>query len=61
VTTDETKVMSYFAKHELEQNKSEITQLLRGIIHNTIICHNCKTASHSYDVFLALSLPIPQK
>jgi len=30
-------------------------------MHNKIQCGNCNTSSHSYDVFLALSLPIPQK
>jgi hypothetical protein len=32
---------------------------MRGIFHTTILCKNCKTASHSFDLFLALSLPIP--
>jgi hypothetical protein len=31
----------------------------RGMYHTTILCHHCQTASHSFDVFLALSLPVP--
>lgn len=36
-----------------------ITDLFRGILHTSIRCNKCKTASHSFDLFLALSLPIP--
>lgn len=35
--------------------------IFRGKIHNTMNCGSCGTPSHSYDVFLALTLPIPQK
>ena len=31
----------------------------RGKLHTTILCKKCKVASHSFDWFLALSLPIP--
>ena len=32
---------------------------MRGIFHTTILCNNCKTTSHSFDLFLALSIPVP--
>ena len=31
----------------------------RGKLHTTILCKECSTASHSFDWFLALSLPVP--
>ena len=36
-----------------------IMENFRGKLHTTIKCHECKVASHSFDWFLALSLPIP--
>lgn len=35
--------------------------VIRGKIHNTMDCSFCKAQSHSYDIFLALTLPVPQK
>lgn len=32
---------------------------MRGTYHTTILCDHCKTSSHSFDVFLALSIPVP--
>lgn len=50
---------NYFIKHELKDNQSIITENMRGIYHTTILCGKCRTSSHSFDSFLALSLPIP--
>jgi len=32
---------------------------MRGIYHTTILCKNCNTYSHSFDLFLALSVTVP--
>lgn len=59
VTTNVKDVESYFNRHEVEPNKSIVMDLFRGKLHTSITCNSCKTASHGFDVFLALSLPVP--
>lgn len=42
----------------VSRNKSIITELFSGQLHNIIKCDGCGNISHNYDPFLGLSLPL---
>ena len=40
-TTNQEDVLSYFQRHHLAESNSVVTELFRGVLHNTISCGVC--------------------
>ena len=68
--SDHSKKYTYFPSHdkaEIEKIKhknednSIIEQLFYGVLENKFICSNCKTDRFTYESFLLLDIPIPNK
>jgi ubiquitin C-terminal hydrolase len=45
----------------IDANQSIITSIFSAQLHSTLRCHQCKKESKTFEPYLLLSLPIPQK
>ena len=54
INNGEKELLTFFTK-----NKSIITDLFTGQFRSSVQCFKCKHISHSFDIFMSLSLPIP--
>jgi hypothetical protein len=45
----------------INANQSIITSTFSAQLHSTLRCHQCKKESKTFEPYLLLSLPIPQK
>lgn len=58
--TEEEQAARTLASH-CQQNKSFIKNIFQAQYKSSIACPNCNTCSSTFDPFLCISLPIPQK
>lgn len=45
----------------MRSNNSYVYDLFQAVYRSTLTCPNCRRQSNTYDPFLSISLPIPQK
>eukprot|EP00794_Sanderia_malayensis_P008895 gene8895-9846_t len=58
---DEEELAARTLATHTQQNQSFIKKVFQAQYKSTLVCPNCETCSNTFDPFLCLSLPIPQK